>query len=572
MASRKTNFTVTFAVAAVALFGIVVLFNGLVGRNTNARLDLTEDGIYTVSPAAKRILSQLQVPVTLTLYITKESEMPSGLNRLERDITDKLEEFKAASGGKLSYTVSDPSQNEELAQKLLNKGIRPFQVQSIKRDEIGLKLVYSSLEMSYLDKDPEIMPQIAPQSLDILEYEICRRVIKLTRDKDPVLAIYSTREALDPQMMQLYMQMGQQPPQPRDLYSQMLQIFQGQGYDARKVDITEQSPIPADANTLMLLSPKNLSERQRYEINRFVQRGGELFVAVQNFEFDYNPSRTGGFDISARPQQTGMDPLLSAYGVRVGSGVFMDQSLETLSIPRTQNIGGLRLQMSEPVQAPIQIRVAGDQFNSDSAISDRLGEVLYLWGSRLVIDEVSLDAAGIEYTELFTSSEKAWEVETQGGPLGPRDFVFDASAALPRSTFAAMLSGSFPNPYDSGLIPPWGPTDSTTVGEVESFEDNEATIVITACAKMFEDNYLQAGGYNNALFMLNCIDGITMGNDLIQVRAKTVTRRVIQGVSEEKKLFWRGLTTILVPVMIALFGILRSVRRRREQAAWIESH
>lgn len=572
MASRRTSFTVTFIFTAMVLFGIIVLFNAVVGKNTNARIDMTQDKIYTVSPAAKRILSQLQVPVSLTLYITRESEMPSGLKSLERDITDKLEEFKAASGGKLSYTVADPSQNEELAEKLLNKGIRSFQVQSIERDEIGLKMVYSSLEMNYLDKEPEILPQVAPQTLDILEYEICRRVIKLTRDKPPVLAIYSTREALDPQMMQMYMQMGQQPPQPRDLYAQMPQIFQSQGYDARKVDITEQSPIPDDAETLMILAPKNLTERQRYEINRFVQRGGNLFVAVQNYEFDYNPSRMGGFDIAARPQETGIDALLSAYGVRVGSGVFMDRSLETLSIPRTQNIGGLRVQMAEPVQAPIQIRVAGDQFNTESAISDRLGEVLYLWGGRLVPDLVSLEAAGIEYTPLFTSSDEAWEVETTGGPLGPRDFAYDAAAALPRTPFAAMLEGDLPNPYAEGQIPVWGPSDSTTVGAVESFEATESVVVLTACAKMFEDSYLQAGGYNNALFLLNSIDGITMGNDLIQVRAKTLTRRVIKDVSEQTKLFWRGIVTVLVPALVALFGIIRSVRRRREQAAWIGSH
>ena len=111
-------------------------------------------------------------------------------------------------------------------------------------------------------------------------------------------------------MVQLYMQMGQQPPAPRDLYSKMPQIFQGQGYDARKVEITQESPIPDDATTLMILSPKNLNDRQRYEIAKFLHRGGNVFMAVQNHEYDYNPGRRGGFDISARPITTGIDPLI----------------------------------------------------------------------------------------------------------------------------------------------------------------------------------------------------------------------------------------------------------------------
>ena len=572
MTSRKTGFTVTFIITAVILFAIVVFFNALVGGQTNVRVDLTQDKLYTMSPAAKRILSQLKVPVHVKLYITKQSEMPTGLNSLERDITDKLEEYKAASGGKLTYSVSDPSMNEDLAQKLQAKGIRPFQVQSIERDEIGLKLVYSALEITYKEKDPEIIPQVAPQTLDTLEYELCRRVIKLTRDKDPVVAIYSSMESLDPQLLQIYLQMGQQPPQPRDLYSKLVDIFRSQGYDARKVEISEDSPIPDDAQTLLIMAPKDLSDRQRYEISRFLRRGGKVFLAVQNHEYDYNPSRGGGFDISVRPIETGIDALLSEYGMRVSEAVFMDENLETLSVPRTQNIGGLRVQMAEPVQAPIQIKVSGDQFNEKLSISDRLGQLLYLWGSRLVPNDAKVKEAGLSYQTLFTSSPKAWEVETSGGALSRADFTFDPAKATPRAPLAVLMEGEFPDPYEGKEIPAWSSNDSTTTGTAEAVETGVGKLVLVGCGKMFEDGYLQAGSYSNGLFLLNGVDALTLGEDLIQVRAKTTTRRLIHEVSQGRKLLWRTMTTVLVPLLVALFGIVRSVRRRHAQAAWVQSH
>ncbi len=572
MASRKTSFTVTFTVTAIVLFAIVVFFNALVSSQISARIDMTQDKLYTMSPAAKRILSQLKVPVHVKLYITKQSEMPTGLNTLERDITDKLEEYKAASGGKLTYSVSDPSMNEDLAQKLQSRGIRPFQVQSIERDEIGLKLVYSALEITYKEKEPEIIPQVTPQTLDTMEYELCRRVIKLTRDKDPIVAIYSTKESLDPQLLQIYLQMGQQPPEPRDLYSKLVEIFKNQGYDARKVEISEDSPIPEDTQTLILMAPKNLNDRQRFEISRFLRRGGKVFLAVQNHEYDYNPARRGGFDISVRPIETGIDPLLSEYGIRVSKGVFMDRSLETLSVPRTQNIGGLRVQMAEPVQAPIQIKVAGDQFNQDLSISNRLGQILYLWGSRLVPDDAKLEKVGLDYQTLFTSSDQSWEIESAGGALSRRDFTFDPANATPRAPLAVLVEGVFPDPYEGKEIPAWSPTDSTTAGTAETLEGTAGKLILTGCAKMFEDGYLQAGSYSNGLFLLNGIDALTLGDDLIQVRAKVTTHRLIREVSASQKLFWRTMTTILVPLLVALFGIVRSVRRRRAQAAWLQAH
>ncbi len=572
MTTRKTSFTLTFTIAAVVLFAIVVFFNAIVGSQSKARIDFTQDKIYTMSPAAKRIMAQLKVPVHVKLYITQASDMPTGLKSLERNITDKLEEYKAASGGKLTYTVSDPSQDEDLAQKIQAKGIRPFQVQSIEKDEIGLKLVYSALEMSYKDKDPEIIPQVAPKTLDTLEYEICRRIIKLTRDKPPVLAIYSSKESLDPQMVQLYMQMGQQPPAPRDLYSQMPQIFQGQGYDARRVEITQESPIPDDAATLLILSPKNLTDRQRYEIAKFLHRGGQVFLAVQNHEYDYNPGQRGGFDVSARPITTGIEPLLEDYGVRVSKGVFMDENLETLSIPRMQNFGGMRVQVAEPVQAPIQIKVTGDQFNQNLSVSSRLGKLLYLWGGRLVLDDSKLNSVKLSHDVLFTSSNKSWEVDNDGGPLTQRDFTFDQATAHSRAPLAVMLHGEFPNPYEGQAIPTWGPSDSTTTGKAVSEKAGEGTLILVGCGKMFEDSYLQAGGYNNALLILNGIDVLTLGEDLIQVRAKTTEQRAIHEVSQQGKLFWRTLTTVLVPLLVALYGIARTIRRRRTQAAWLHMH
>ena len=44
---------------------------------------------------------------------------------------------------------------------------------------------------------------ILPETLANLEYQLLSSLLKLTREKDPVVAVYSTKEPIDPQMAQM---------------------------------------------------------------------------------------------------------------------------------------------------------------------------------------------------------------------------------------------------------------------------------------------------------------------------------------------------------------------------------
>ena len=61
----------------------------------------------------EKILDDLEAPIELTYYVSSSEKMPTQWKNLERDVIDKLREIKLASKGKLSYTVFDPSAEEE---------------------------------------------------------------------------------------------------------------------------------------------------------------------------------------------------------------------------------------------------------------------------------------------------------------------------------------------------------------------------------------------------------------------------------------------------------------------------
>ena len=59
MASKKASFGTGLAVGAVLLIGIAIFLNSTVSDLSFGRFDLTEDRVYTVSDAAKRIMASL---------------------------------------------------------------------------------------------------------------------------------------------------------------------------------------------------------------------------------------------------------------------------------------------------------------------------------------------------------------------------------------------------------------------------------------------------------------------------------------------------------------------------------
>jgi ABC-type uncharacterized transport system involved in gliding motility auxiliary subunit len=567
------------------LLGIAIFLNQTVSSLGVGRFDLTEEKIYTVSEGTKNILASLEVPVQIKYYVTPESEMPAMLKTLRQDVTDKLQELSIASKGMLDFKLVDPKESEELEEALIGKGIRPFQAQSLERDAMAIKLVYSAIAIGYKDEPEEILPQILPDNLGSLEYELLSRIVKLTREEDPVLAIYSTKEPIDPQIASFYLQSGQPLPEPNDPFQPIPEYLRGQGYDVRPIELTEDSAIPEEASSLLVLAPRGLNDRQRWEIYQVLRRGGNVIVAAQATTYDYSASPRGGYQITVRPQTLGINDLLSEFGIRIDDRLLFDQQMATLAIPRTANIGGIRFQMSEPVQAPMQIRVMGEAISRDIPITAGVPELLYLWGTQVVIDDAGLEEKGLTATTVFTGSANSWTIEKPAGALAPTDIDPAGHPPLEHPTLAVLVEGVFPDPWADGEKPEWPSTGADeTEGEEDEEEPAEAEegdevagpepapesgrLLVIGCAKLFEELLLDQAGH--AMFLLNSVDALTSGDDLISIRSKSFAQRTFGEVSDGKKLAFRIVNMALVPVVVAVFGLGLRIKRRREAEEYAE--
>ena len=298
--------TSIFTTAAVISVGIFLLSNWLVAGVPLGRFDLSQGRTYTISSSTKKILRGLQAPAVVKFYISSQDKMPTAMKTLEQDVRDKLEEMRVVSDGHFQYkifhmdaatAVEGTKKEDTLEEKLSKKGVQPFQVESIQSDEVGVRLIYSGLTLSYKEKPEEILPQIHSGNLDDLEYAIIAKLYRMTLPEVPKVALMApyTERSVDPNLMMLLQQLGGQVPASyRDDPYEYLQLgLESEGYPVTRIALDEKSGIPEGSKALVVAQPESLSERQKYEINRFLCGGGSLLMAVQNYEFNYKPEALG---------------------------------------------------------------------------------------------------------------------------------------------------------------------------------------------------------------------------------------------------------------------------------------
>jgi ABC-type transport system involved in multi-copper enzyme maturation permease subunit len=593
---------VQYSIAVALCFGIGFAFNWLLAGQSLGRFDLTEEKIYTMSPASKEVLSKLDDTVQVKVYITPKAKMPTGMKDLEQDISDKLEELSIASGGKVEFKSihleaanvigseanlfgpdEEPEEEDEteaIEKRMLDKGVAPFGVQAIVDEQVTQTLVYSAIGIAYQDKKEEILPQIDPSQMQNLEYNLVNTIFKLSRPDKPTVALVAPKEAvvIPPEMRQIYQQMGQPIPTSEDPYEYLQLILEQEKYEVSRVELTQASPLPEDFDTLVVVNPRTLNARQKWEINRALHAGKSVVLAVQNYEWNYQAENNGRVNLTKREQTPLINDLLSNYGLGVEGSILMD----TNSVPLTMQSGGGGLQalFSPPMTINLSTHMLINQasMSADSPITSRLGTIFYLWGAPLTLDATEMGKYGLTSEVLMSTSANGWKAP---GAIPPTAATFDEPATGKQAyPIMAKISGQFPDVYSDDPRPEWPPPPPPQPGMPPTpppAPDAEATpvnpaqgeLILLGGALMFNKNFLQGG---NLDLFLNCVDSVTLGDELATIRGKKPIDRSIDRPSDRQRTFWRFANYGLGSILIAAVGISSTLMRKRSRNAYTMDH
>ena len=139
------------------------------------RLDLTENGLYTLSDGTRNILENLDEPVNLYVYFSEDvsRDLPQ-FRSYARWAGEMLEEFADHSNGKLTLQRVDPKPFSPEEDQAAQYGLQGVPVGSA-----GDMLYFGLVGTNSLD-GLQVMPFLQPEKEKFLEYDLAKIISSLS--------------------------------------------------------------------------------------------------------------------------------------------------------------------------------------------------------------------------------------------------------------------------------------------------------------------------------------------------------------------------------------------------------
>ncbi|MFM7132760.1 MAG: Gldg family protein [Planctomycetota bacterium] len=470
------------------LLATAAILVALVAANTaawfllrGARIDVTEERLYTVSPGVGEFVRALPEPVRIDFYWTREqgADLPIVRSYAQR-VQEFLEEIVASSDGMLELRTIDPEPFSEAEDMARAAGISPRTL-----DTTGRVLMFGLAVRGPTDK-VETIPFLDPSQEQFLEYEVSRRIATVGRDRRPVVAILSTlpeSKGFDPRN-----------PAARAGKSVMLEQIDLL-FDARRVD-RANAEIPADAQALLVIQPRGLDEKALRAIDAWAVAGKPLVVLADPWCESDPEARNMDFGSTGRGTSYDLGPLLAQWGVDIAKDMAVaDLGYATRIMYRSQ--GGQVMEMSHPAW----LSMRKDGMSKDDPATAPIAR-LNIRGAGAI---VALPQRTTKLATVLSSTKDVQMVQTMKlGFFGEVDrLVRDFKSAGEPVAIAVRISGPIESAYPSG--------DGARA-------KGEADILLVADADLVDDeNWVavdeRAGTAqtiaDNGAFMLNALEQAT---------------------------------------------------------------
>lgn len=518
----KTN--ISTGIFLITVVGILILVN-IVSARLFGRVDLTEDGRYSLSDASKALMKSLDDQVMAKAYFT--AELPAPYNSHTRFVEDLFEEYAAYAKGNFKYEFIDPGVDEDKKNEMMLLGIPPVQIQEIRNDKFEVKQAFLGIVFYYADKK-EVIPLI--RNTQGLEYEFTSTIKRLTSDKLKVVGFLQ----------------GHGEPNPKEEMKGVLQTLE-KNYKVQMVDLTDaERGIPSNIDTLVIVSPTDkFEDNALLAIDQYLMKGRTIAFLTDVVNVNLQTFQANVVD-------TGLGKLLKKYGITINNDLIGDMQNQRINVSSQQG----QFVVTNIVEYPL-IPVVTD-FNKQSTLTTKIESMPFSFASSLVLAQ---DTEEMKYTSLAKTTIKSWQ-QYGAFKINPMmDMAPDPNAKMGPFTLMASAKGKFVSAF----------ADSPVEGAGEIIKKSpETRILVAGDGSLALDKFADRTG-TSAVFFSNCIDWLVQDEALISIRSQGIQNKPIAEFEPWQKNLIKYGNIIGVPVILVLFGLfklaMRKARRKGFQLA-----
>ena len=329
-------------------------------------------------------------------------------------------------------------------QELRFKGIPEVQINVPKKDKMEIANVYMGISIGYSGKE-EILPVV--RSTANLEYELTSTILKVTTKEAKTVGFLTGHGEFD-----INAQNHQQFRQLLDKNAQ------GQ-FNLTPVSLQDGKAVDNTVATLVVAGIQQpLTERDKYELDQFIMRGGRAIFLV-------DPIQLQPGTLQATPLITGLNDLLEHYGVKLGNNLLLDTRFH-------ENARFQQGFMTVIQPYPYFVKIIKPNFSAEHSITNQLEVLTLPWTSSLEI----VTKEGITATSLAKTSESGQSVQGYYNLMPNAPIPSAESRAY---TVAVTLEGKFKSFYADKEIP----TVPTAADETSTADDQTPVSVQDAEAR-----------------------------------------------------------------------------------------
>lgn len=491
------------------------------------RWDLTADGQFTLGAASRKVIADLEHPITIKVFFSQE--VPVELVGVRQDVADLVAEYQRLGHGKVMVEITDPGNNPAAVQEAARLGVPKVEFNTRGVNKLEISRGYAGLAVLYL-KNAAPIPII--DATTNLEYDLTLAIRRLTRERPPRLGVATAHgEQLDPEIRQIL----------------------SDEYELVDATLGAGTVEPAGLDGLLLPGPTQpFTDADLFTLDQYVMGGGALIALVDGVTIDEQTS-------SANANPGHLNRVLAAYGVTVNANIVADPlTAEILPFP-TNNNRVIGIPYPAWPRFVRTTRTAWSGLNIEHPITAKLGSILLPWPSSL--DIKNTDPA-VNVTVLAQSSPQAVVFAAQQEPvlLAPQALDPATGANKGPQAVAVLLQGKLKSAFAGNPLPK---EVNLSPDEIKLSADSASVLVVGNSRFLNMQLIRNYRAPENLHVVENSLDALLQDSALIAIRSRSGINRPLKSVPDQTALAIRYGNIFGGSALAAVAGLLAMLLRRR---------
>jgi ABC-type uncharacterized transport system involved in gliding motility auxiliary subunit len=511
----KSGLVKTFA---VVLLAVVLLLVNFLSSRLPLRGDLTAGKIYTLSSGTRALLAKVEDPISLQLYVSRETE---GLPTQYKNFADRVEEmlraYVRASSGRLGLEVISPAPDTREEEKAQAAGLQAQQV-PMTGDSFYLGLVVTQADQQ------KVIPTFSPQREELIEYDVSALLHSVQQISKPRLGVLTKL----PFQGQPFNMMTQ-----RATRGQLIRDEWGRSFEIVNIE-PSFTTLPDNLAALAVLHPTGLGAAQEYALDQFILSGKPVLIAVDPASSYFK--RQGGqqamFGGASPDVSSDMPTLLKAYGITYDA----QQVTGDAALATSVSAGN-----GQVARMPVWLSLTSKNINLTSPATAQLSSLLLVEPGSLSVDA----REGREIIPLLKTSATAGSVPTFSLQYAqPDEISRSLVAGTTEKTLAALVRGPLESAFPNGAPSSDGTTSSASSAATGTpLKSGTATLLVIADTDWLLDDFsvrrqaifgqeMVQPLNDNLSFGANALEFLAGSQDLIALRGKRSAQRPFTVVAD----------------------------------------